>query len=116
MQSKLNNKGIPCMMVGYAKDNASGTFLLLNLETARIFLSRHVYWLHKTYEEYRKDSKRQDNDYFSDYTSSAYTIDDYSSTDTKTSTNQGENIQSTRTTQQVGNPVINRTRSRSVTF
>ena len=50
-QNKLENKGIPCMMLGYASSNASGTYRLLNFETNRVFKSRNVLWLNMSYEQ-----------------------------------------------------------------
>ena len=69
-RSKLTNKGIPCMMVGYAKDNATGTYRLLNLESNRIIKSRNVKWLNRTYSEYVKggiDEIEDDNEFFTDH-------------------------------------------------
>ena len=47
IQSKLKDKGIQVMFLGYAKDHAEDVFRFLNLETNRVILSRDVIWLNK---------------------------------------------------------------------
>ena len=49
--SKLNDKGVMCMIIGYATDNASGTYRLLNLSTMKVFESINVQWLDMNYDQ-----------------------------------------------------------------
>ena len=49
--SKLKNKGVECIMIGYAKDNASGTYRLLNTKTNSVFKSRNVQWTGRLYKD-----------------------------------------------------------------
>jgi hypothetical protein len=72
---KLENKGIPAMFCGYAKEHAGNVYKMLNLQTRKIILCRDVQWLGKTYGEYMKigqnevtkvNSINYDDDYESD--------------------------------------------------
>jgi hypothetical protein len=45
IQSKLNDKGIKVMFLGYARNHAGNNFLFLNLGTKKVVLSRDVIWL-----------------------------------------------------------------------
>ena len=46
---KLEERGITCMMVGYATDHEGDCYEMLNMETNRILLSRDVLWLNRMY-------------------------------------------------------------------
>ena len=52
IRSKLENWGIPCVFMGYAKDHAANVYRMLNLETNLIIITRDIKWLKKTYGEY----------------------------------------------------------------
>ena len=52
IQGKLNNRGVTCMFVGYAKDHPADTYCFLNLETNRIFTSRDVRWLQLNFKQW----------------------------------------------------------------
>jgi hypothetical protein len=47
IQSKLKNKSIKIMFLGYAKDHVEDVFIFVNMETNRVILSRDVTWLNK---------------------------------------------------------------------
>ena len=59
------------MMVGYATENAPGTYRLLNLESKNIIKSRNVKWLDRTYGEYVRreihESNYEDDELFTDH-------------------------------------------------
>ena len=50
--SKLNDKGVICMMLGYATKNESGTYRLLNLLRTKVLKSINVKWLDMNYDQY----------------------------------------------------------------
>ena len=64
MQSKLKNRGILCMMLGYATDSSGDTYRLLNLNTNAIFKDRNVTWLDKTYGDYVRSKSEFTRKYF----------------------------------------------------
>jgi hypothetical protein len=48
----LENWGISCVFMGYAKDHAANVYRMLNLETNLIIITRDIRWLKKTYGEF----------------------------------------------------------------
>ena len=44
-QAKINEKGFPAMMVGYALNHGAGTYRLYNPKTKRIIMSRNIKWM-----------------------------------------------------------------------
>ena len=94
------------MMVGYATENAPGTYRLYNLESKRIIKSRNVRWLNRTYGEYIRKETHDSTNYDELFT-------DHSETDTDdVSTSSNEGAEKT-TSSQVTEPVSKRTRSKS---
>jgi Reverse transcriptase (RNA-dependent DNA polymerase) len=55
--NKLNNRGVPCMFMGYAKDHAANVYQMLKLDTNTIIITRDIVWLKKTYGEYMRLTK-----------------------------------------------------------
>ena len=53
IRGKLDDRGRPCMFVGYAKNHAGNVYRMLNLKTNRIILTRDIIWLKKLYGEYK---------------------------------------------------------------
>jgi Reverse transcriptase (RNA-dependent DNA polymerase) len=54
IKSKLQNRGFPCMFIGYSDNHAESVFQFYNLRTRSAFFSRNVVWLHQLYGEYYK--------------------------------------------------------------
>ena len=50
------------MVLGYAQNHTVGTYLMLNLRTKFILISRDIIWLNKAYGEYvsRKENTNSD--------------------------------------------------------
>ena len=59
IKSKLEDQGRTCMFLGYAQKYTGSTYIMLNLFTKRIVLSRGVICLNKTYDEYVPRKKTQ---------------------------------------------------------
>ena len=57
LYSKLEDKGIVCLFLGYAEDHPEDTYRMLNLETKKVIITRDVKWLNKTYNK-RSNEKR----------------------------------------------------------
>ena len=53
MRSKLDNRGNTCMFVGYADDHSGDVYILLNIHTKRIIMSRVARWLNIIWKYYR---------------------------------------------------------------
>ena len=47
--TKMEERGITCMFVGYAKQHAGDCYEMLNLQTNRVLITRDVLWLNKMY-------------------------------------------------------------------
>ena len=64
IRSKLENRGVPCMFVGYADHHAGDTFRFLNLTTKKIWQARDVRWVANTVKEYNQqlENKTTTND------------------------------------------------------
>jgi hypothetical protein len=50
----LENRGNPCIFIGYAEVHTSNVFKFYNPKTYAAILSRKVYWLNKSYGEFYK--------------------------------------------------------------
>jgi hypothetical protein len=64
IQSKLKNRGIPCMFVGCSVHNEYDFYRILNLDTKIIFQSRNITLLNKAYHDWieRKVSQKKEID------------------------------------------------------
>jgi hypothetical protein len=64
IQSKLKNRGTPCMFVGYSVHHANDVYRMLNLDTKRIIYSLDIIWLNEAYQDWieRKVSQKKEND------------------------------------------------------
>ena len=56
MRSKLDDRGKPCMFVGYPDDHSKDVYRFLNIHTGRIIISRDVRWLNIIWKHYKKKS------------------------------------------------------------
>jgi hypothetical protein len=54
IKGKLDNRGYPCMFIGYTDDHASNVYVLFNLNKQAIFMSHNVVWLHKLFHQHMK--------------------------------------------------------------
>ena len=113
MQSKLKDRGITCMMLGYDIDSSGDTYRLYNLTTRSVFRDRNVTWLNKPFGEYM-NSKKRDN-YFGEDEDSVSAHSDSDTADL----NHHEGAKKMRRTSSSTNvnssesePVSSRTRSR----
>jgi Reverse transcriptase (RNA-dependent DNA polymerase) len=52
IKSKLSDRGIPCIFLGYAKDHAPNVYRMLKLDTNAIIITRDIIWLKKLYWKY----------------------------------------------------------------
>ena len=52
VKSKLEDRGIICMFLGYTQNHTGGIYLMLNIRTKCIVLIHDVIWINKTYGEY----------------------------------------------------------------
>ncbi len=52
LKGKLSERGKQCLFLGYLENHAKGTYCLLNLKTNQIILSRDVFFLKKSHEEW----------------------------------------------------------------
>jgi hypothetical protein len=52
VQGKLNNRGTPCMCVGYSVHHAHDVYRTLNLETEMITHLRDIMWLNEVHQEW----------------------------------------------------------------
>jgi hypothetical protein len=52
IRSKLSDRGIPCIFLGYAKDHAPNMYRMLKLDTNAVILTRDIIWLNKLYWKY----------------------------------------------------------------
>jgi hypothetical protein len=52
IQSKLKNRGIPCMFVGYSVNHANDVYEILNLDIKRIIQSGKIIWLNEAYHDW----------------------------------------------------------------
>jgi hypothetical protein len=52
LRGKLDDRGRPCMMVGYAKDHSDDVYRTLDLKTHGVSHSCDIIWLNQTYGNY----------------------------------------------------------------
>ena len=57
MHSKLENRGIVCLFLGYAADHPEDTYRMLNLETKKVIITRDVKWLNKMHNKISKEKR-----------------------------------------------------------
>ena len=57
IRGKLENRGIPVMYLGRARNHAGDTHRFLNLQTELVLISRDVIWLNKVYGDYKGTHK-----------------------------------------------------------
>jgi hypothetical protein len=64
IQSKLKNRGTPCMFVGYSVHHANDDYRMLNLDTKSIIQSRNIIWLNELYHDWiaRKVTQKKEID------------------------------------------------------
>ena len=53
IKSKLDNRGIHCMLVGYSKDHEEDIYPMLNISTLKVKNTRNVICLKKSYREWK---------------------------------------------------------------
>jgi len=53
IKGKLEDRGKPCMFLGYSDEHTGEAFRLLNLETTKVVMSRDVIWLNKNYATWK---------------------------------------------------------------
>jgi len=54
MQSKLENRGTVCMMLGYARNHSGDSYRMLNIFTGKVWITRDVAWTGETYNNLKK--------------------------------------------------------------
>jgi hypothetical protein len=54
IKGKLDNRGYPCMFIGYTEDHASDVYVLFNLNNQAIFITCNLVWLHKLFHQHMK--------------------------------------------------------------
>jgi hypothetical protein len=59
MQSKLKNRGRPCIHLSISEDRPSGTYRFFDIQTRKIINSRDVRWLGVYYGDYMKLPKNE---------------------------------------------------------
>jgi hypothetical protein len=64
IQSKLKNRGTPCIFVGYSVHHANDVYRMLNLDTKRIIQSHDIIWLNEAYHDWidTKVSQKKETD------------------------------------------------------
>ena len=58
IKAKLDDRGIPCIWLGYAKDHKAGTYCMYSTTTGKCILTRDVIFLRKTYAEFKQDKNK----------------------------------------------------------
>ena len=53
IKAKLDNRGTPCMFVGYSKDHKEDVYRMLNVSTLKVKNTQDVIWLNKSYREWK---------------------------------------------------------------
>jgi len=59
IRSKLENRGVPSMFVGYADDHAASTYRMLNLEMKAVWKTRDVKWMASDIAQYEARMKKE---------------------------------------------------------
>ena len=54
INSKLEDRGIPCTFLGYAEDHAGYVFRFVNMDTEQLIISWDVKWLDEMYGDYKQ--------------------------------------------------------------
>jgi hypothetical protein len=54
IKCELDNRGYPCMLIGYTDDHSSHVCYVFNLNNQAIFMSLNVVWLHKLFRQHMK--------------------------------------------------------------
>jgi len=54
IKAKLDDRGFPCLFIGYTDDHSPGVFMFFNFNKKSVMLSRNVLWMNKYYAEYTK--------------------------------------------------------------
>ena len=58
IKDKHDDRGIPCIWLGYAKDHKAGTYRMYSPTTGKCILTRDVIFLRKTYAEFKQDKNK----------------------------------------------------------
>ena len=53
-KGKLQDRGLPMMYLGRARNHSADTYRMWNLATFQVVITRDVIWMHKTYGEWKK--------------------------------------------------------------
>ena len=53
--NKLSDRGFTAIFLGYSPDHAGNVYRLLNISTHKIITSRSIYWLNKTFGQYKSN-------------------------------------------------------------
>ena len=57
LHSKLKDRGIVCLFLGYAADHPEDTYRMLNLETKKVIITRDVKWINKMNNKTRNEKR-----------------------------------------------------------
>ena len=84
IKSKISNRGMKGIMVGYAKQSTGDTYRMFNLSTNKITNTRDVKWSHKLIGEMTTDERKKDDYYTAseDEDESVETTEDGNQTET----------------------------------
>ena len=63
-KSKMQDKGLTCMFVGYAKDHAGDCYRMYNPDTSRVHTTRDVKWLGRMYYKDERFSSTKESSAF----------------------------------------------------
>ena len=64
--AKMADRGIKCMMVGYANDHSGDTYEMLNWMTRKVMESRDIIWLNRMYFENNLNHEENKNEFQGD--------------------------------------------------
>ena len=59
LKSKLSDRGIEAMFVGYSEYHAKNVYRFMNLNTNRIMTSRDITWMHSLCKDYMKEKENK---------------------------------------------------------
>jgi hypothetical protein len=69
IQSKLKNRGTPCMPVGYSVHHENDVYRMLNLDISSIIMSSDIIWMNEAYNDWiqrnvlqKKETDDEDDD------------------------------------------------------
>ena len=57
-KSKLADRGIPCVFVGYARNHAGNVYRMFNMKTNKVMITRDIIWIGKFYGDYMGITKK----------------------------------------------------------